>query len=90
MSHDKKALGAGCLDSSLRLIRVSGEHLGTYKGHLNREYSTELQFGEDDNHLLTSSEDGAIYIYNVLGKSPMRKIQLNHSTISCLQLAPNS
>ena len=67
LSHDKKALILSCLDDSVKLYEVSsGDILNSYNDHKNSSHKTEARFMWDDNNIISGSEDGKIYVYNVL------------------------
>lgn len=60
-------IAASCTNNSIFLLeRSSGIKLKEYKGHKVKDFSIDLQFTQDDSHILTGSEDGSLYLYNIV------------------------
>ena len=118
MSNDKKCVIASCFDSKIRMVsRDDGEVLNEYTGHKAESYVIGCKFSWDDSLILSGyylfektlnlklyfrSEDGIIYIYDVLtvrilvegnilkfqkGK-PKLRLKNHLRAISALDMAP--
>lgn len=67
LSNDKKTYAASCSDGAIRLVdRERGEILNTFIGHSVSEYLTEVAFSFDDAYIISGSEDGMVYYYDIL------------------------
>lgn len=89
LSFDQKALALVCLDDSLRLFSLSQGLLSKYSQHQCHQHKTTAKFTWDDNHLITGSENGTLYVYNVLKSQAVRTLPLAKSTLSCLDISPD-
>lgn len=89
LSHDFDAAGpssspttssskcylASCLDNTIRLMDCStGELLNEYKGHMNENYKVEATLTSDDAYVVSGSEDGIIYIWDVVDARVVHKL----------------
>lgn len=89
LSHDKKALACSCFDSKVKMIdRRNGEILNQYEGHRIESYNTECKFSWDDSMILCGSEDGIVYIYDVLKGKPKLKLKNHTRPISSIDISP--
>ena len=68
LSYDNKTILASCLGNNLSLLAIdSGQMLNNYTGyHIHQSYKLEACFANDDQHILTCSEDGSIVHHNIL------------------------
>lgn len=75
LSHDGNCIVANCLDNSIRLIdKKEGELLNTYSGHKNSEFKIENRLTKDDAYILTGSEDGMVYVYDLVEAKVVNKL----------------
>lgn len=66
-TRDGQGLLVSCLDSTLRLIdKDTGELLQEYTGHINTEYKIDCCLDHTDNHVISGSEDGTVYIWSLV------------------------
>lgn len=55
------------LDGKLRLLdKDTGELLGEYTGHQNTQYVIDNCLNEKDTHVISGSEDGKIYFWDLI------------------------
>ena len=67
LSRDGKCLAASLLDGRIGLVeRETGEVLNTYEGHKAGNYSLGVDFLIDEGRLVSCSEDGKCYIYDLV------------------------
>ncbi|KHJ43770.1 WD domain, G-beta repeat protein [Trichuris suis] len=86
-SKDGQCVLASCLDSTVRLMEKGKGQLltesvlcifsrHTFTGHTNVEYKTDSSFFNSDRQVVSGSEDGKVYCWNLLGKEVL--YTLNH------------
>ncbi|XP_078387398.1 WD repeat domain-containing protein 83 [Cetorhinus maximus] len=96
-SRDGQCSLSSSLDSTLRLLdKETGELLGDYTGHKNTEYKLDCCFNESDTHVVSGSEDGLVYFWDLVegscavtlpvGKGVVQSLSY-HPTQSCLLTA---
>jgi mitogen-activated protein kinase organizer 1 len=69
-SKDGNCVLASSLDDTLRLMdRANGTMLNAYKGHTNNKYKIRSCLSNSDAYVLSGSEDGSIYIWDLLEAS---------------------
>ncbi|XP_041358017.1 WD repeat domain-containing protein 83-like [Gigantopelta aegis] len=67
------------LDNTLRLMdKDTGELLNEYKGHKNKEYKIDSCLNSKDTHIVSGSEDGFVYIWDLVEGKLATK--LDHKT----------
>ncbi|KAG2210117.1 hypothetical protein INT46_010322 [Mucor plumbeus] len=67
LSKDKNCILVSSLDDTMRLMdKSNGRLLNEFKGHKHKEYKIDSILSSTDAHAITGSEDGKIYIYDVL------------------------
>ena len=55
------------LDNRIRLLdKDTGELLGEYAGHQNSRYRVDSCMNNDDSHVVSGSEDGKIYFWDLV------------------------
>jgi len=83
MSSDQNCLAASCLNGKIRLVeRSSGVPLSEYTGHKAGNYGLDVSIMCDDITLASGSEDGKVYLYDLVKKTPSQIIA------ACSPLAP--
>nr|XP_044607819.1 WD repeat domain-containing protein 83 isoform X1 [Equus asinus] len=66
-SRDGQCTLVSSLDSTLRLLdKDTGELLGEYTGHKNREYKLDCCLSERDTHVVSCSEDGKVFFWDLV------------------------
>ncbi|KAL8879489.1 MAG: hypothetical protein Q9198_002903 [Flavoplaca austrocitrina] len=66
-SADGNAVLVSTLDSVIRLMdKSNGQMLQSYKGHTNTDYRVRSSLGLGDSIVVSGSEDGKIYVWDVL------------------------
>ena len=94
-SRDGQCILVSSLDNTLRLMdKTGGELLNEYAGHSNKEYKIDSCVSSSDRHILSGSEDGNIYIWNLIDAKLLNKLHHKpgsvvhslsyHPTNSCL------
>ncbi|ESN91953.1 hypothetical protein HELRODRAFT_90106 [Helobdella robusta] len=67
LTMDGQCILTNTSDSTLRLLdKKSGELLNEYKGHTSVGYKIDSAVSSDDKQVLTGSEDGLIYIWDLI------------------------
>jgi len=62
---------ASSLDDTVRLMdRANGGLLNAYKGHVNNKYKIRSCLSNSDAHVIAGSEDGKIYIWDLIEVRP--------------------
>ena len=88
-SNDKNCTLVSCLDSTLRLLdKQSGELLVEYQGHKNTEYKLIPAFTNSDSHVISGSEDGKIYIWDLVEAKVESAIDAHFKPITCIDYHP--
>ncbi|KAL3688036.1 hypothetical protein R1sor_014345 [Riccia sorocarpa] len=89
MSNDGNCLLAGCLDSNLRLLdRSTGDLLQEYKGHMNKSYKMDSCLTNDDSHVVSGSEDGRVFFWDLVDPSLISSFKAHTSVITGLAYHP--
>lgn len=90
-THDGQCILASCMDSSLRLIdKESGDVLAQFKGHINDNYRIESCLSSTDAQILSGSEDGSVYCWDLVeGKLLMKLEHKGHRVVHSLAFHPS-
>ncbi|XP_054716061.1 WD repeat domain-containing protein 83-like [Uloborus diversus] len=76
-TKDGQCILVSCLDNTLRLMdKSSGEILSEYEGHKNESYRIESCLNDTDTHVVSGSEDGKVYFWDLIEGTVAEK--LNH------------
>ncbi len=74
-TKDTNALLVSTLDSTIRLMdKGNGMLLQSYKGHVNKDYRIRSSLGLNDAFVVSGSEDGCIYIWDLLDGKVLKKL----------------
>jgi len=66
-THDTNCLIISTLDNHIHLIdKETGNLLNHYNSHLNQDYKLFSTSSYDDSIIISGSEDGCVYIYDLL------------------------
>lgn len=88
-TYDKNCILVNCLNNSLRLIdKEEGELLNTFVGHKNAEYKVEGCLSSDDAYVLSGSEDGLIYIWDLVDAKVVRTLTGHKKSVCSLSYHP--
>jgi len=89
LSHDKKCVIASCTDNKIRMFeRSSGDTLNEYVSHKAESYSIGCKFIWDDSHIISGSEDGVIYIYDILQSKAILRLKNHLRPVSSIDMSP--
>ncbi|XP_039248077.2 WD repeat domain-containing protein 83-like [Styela clava] len=81
-TKDSQCVLASSHDHTIRLLDVdSGEMLGEYTGHKNSKYMIECGLNAKDDHVISGSEDGFIYIWDLIEAKIQHKIKLKENRV---------
>ena len=81
---------SACLDQTIYLSEIaSGVVLKTYEGHKNREYKTECGITYDDNNVVAGSEDGYLFLWNLMSGHLRRKLRVHDKCVSSVACHPS-
>jgi mitogen-activated protein kinase organizer 1 len=76
-----------CLDDSVRLLeRSDGSLLNEYKGHKNNNYKTDSLFSSDDALVVSASEDGLVYVWDLVDGKIKQKLKGHEKGVTSLAL----
>ncbi|KAM9100784.1 WD repeat domain-containing protein 83 [Sarcophilus harrisii] len=88
-SKDGQCTLISSLDSSLRLLdKDTGELLGEYTGHKNREYKLDCCLSERDTHVVSASEDGHVYFWDLVEGTLALTLPVSHGVVQSLAFHP--
>ena len=96
LSKDDQCLLVSILDNSktdfgrlLLIDKQSGEMLNEYKGHVNKEYVVESCMNNNSSEVISGSEDGIVYIWDVVeAKIKHRLKHINCKTVNSISYSP--
>ena len=89
LSDDNKTYAASCLDSKIRLVdRDGGEILKEYSGHRANNFKLGVAYNKGDAYILSGSDDGSIFIYDILKENFSHKIKNHCRAVSCIDMHP--
>jgi mitogen-activated protein kinase organizer 1 len=91
LSHDGNYILAACLDSTLRLLgRERGDLLKSYQGHKNVTMKVDCCLTFDGAHVMCGSEDGNLYIWNLINETITLKIDIGTVATMALAMHPDN
>lgn len=77
-SKDGQCILVSSHDSTIRLLdKSSGELLGEYQGHRNRDYTIECSLNKDDDHVISGSDDGYVYVWDLIEANIKHKLPID-------------
>ncbi|CAO3671565.1 unnamed protein product [Rhizopus stolonifer] len=90
-SKDGNCILAGSLDNTMRLMdKSSGRLLNEFKGHKHNEYKIESVLSNKDEYAITGSEDGKIYIYDILEGHIVTTIEAHPGVTTAIDYHPEN
>ncbi|KAI1313461.1 WD repeat-containing protein 83 [Mortierella claussenii] len=88
-SADGNCVLASSLDDTVRLMdRVNGGLLNAYKGHKNSKYKIRSCLSNSDAHVISGSEDGRIFIWDLMEGNVVHKIEAHSKIVSAIAYHP--
>ncbi|KAK9361961.1 WD40-repeat-containing domain protein [Lipomyces starkeyi] len=89
-STDSACTLVSTLDSTIRLMdKSNGTMLQSFKGHLNKEYRIRSCFGDNDVYVISGSEDGKVYAWDMLSRRVVHELKGHgEKVISCVAYHP--
>ncbi|KAF9409198.1 vacuolar sorting protein VPS33/slp1 [Podila epigama] len=88
-SKDGNCVLASSLDDTIRLMdRENGSLLNAYKGHVNNKYKIRSCLSNSDAHVIAGSEDGKIYIWDLIEGEVVCKIDAHSKIVSSIAYHP--
>uniref|UniRef100_A0A671UFL6 WD repeat domain-containing protein 83 n=1 Tax=Sparus aurata TaxID=8175 RepID=A0A671UFL6_SPAAU len=88
-SQDGQCTLSSSLDSTVRLLdKSTGEMLGEYKGHKMKGYKLDCCLSSKDTHVLSCSEDGHVYCWDLVEGSLTLKLPVGKAVVQSLSFHP--
>ena len=82
-TRDANAVLVSSLDSTIRLMdKVNGQLLQSYKGHKNLDLRIRSSLGLADSVMVSGSEDGSIYAWDLLESEFIEKFDVHGGKIA--------
>ncbi len=91
LSKDEQGILISILDNRLIFLeKSSGEFLSEYKGHVNKNYHLENCMNLNCSEILSGSEDGYVYVWDVVDSKIKYKLKHgNDKTVHSLNYHPD-
>lgn len=81
-TKDSQCVLVSSHDHTIRLMDVeTGEMLGEYTGHKNGKYIIECALNLKDDHVISGSEDGFIYFWDLIEAKVKEKVKLKDNKV---------
>uniref|UniRef100_A0A667W9H7 WD repeat domain-containing protein 83 n=1 Tax=Myripristis murdjan TaxID=586833 RepID=A0A667W9H7_9TELE len=88
-SQDGQCTLTSTLDSTVRLLdKSTGEMLGEYTGHKMKGYKLDCCLSGKDTHVLSCSEDGHVYCWDLVEGSLSLKLPVGKAVVQSLSFHP--
>ena len=79
LTNDEQCILASVLASSIKLVdKDNGKVLNSFEGHINKEYKVDSCAMKNDTHVVTGSEDGHIFFWDLIDAKVVKKIEKAH------------
>lgn len=86
-SKDGRYTLASCMGGCVRLLDMkSGQLLGSYRGHIHSYSKIEAGFSPDESMIIGSSEDGKIYLWDLVQGNIVEKFQGHAAAVTSLSI----
>ncbi|KAI7866601.1 WD40-repeat-containing domain protein [Spinellus fusiger] len=90
LSKDGHCVLVSTLDNTARLMdKANGTLLNEFKGHRHTEYKIESTMTNTDAHVVSGSEDGSIYIWDVLEGSLVSTLKSHEGMVTTIDYHPS-
>lgn len=84
-TKDRRCISVGSLDSKVRLFdKITGELLNEYSGHLNNNYKIDHVTSNNDQFVLSGSEDNRIYCWDLVRANLVLQLEGHTGSVLCL------
>ncbi|KAJ1543892.1 WD repeat-containing protein 83 [Nowakowskiella sp. JEL0078] len=84
-SSDRQCILVSTLDNTIRLFdKENGELLSEYKGHKNIEYKLTSCLTNSDSHVVSGSEDGKIYFWDLVEGKNTQILKGHTQAVTCV------
>lgn len=82
LTNDEQCILSSLLANSIKLIdKDNGAVLNSFDGHINKEYKVDSCVMQNDTHVVSGSEDGHIYFWDLIDAKTVTKIEKAHSGV---------
>ncbi|XP_013396649.1 WD repeat domain-containing protein 83 [Lingula anatina] len=89
-SRDGQCTLSSSLDNTLRLLdKATGELLNEYVGHKNVQYKIDSCLSSSDTHILSGSEDGKVYVWDLVEGKLLKTLDHGTKTVHSLSYHPS-
>jgi len=79
LTGDNQCILTSTLDNCIRLVdKDTGSVLNKFEGHVNKEYKLDSCVSTSDAYVVSGSEDGNIYVWDLVQAKVLRKIEGAH------------
>ncbi|KAK9469707.1 WD40-repeat-containing domain protein [Lipomyces arxii] len=91
-SIDEACILVSTLDSTIRLMdKSNGTMLQSFKGHINKEYRVRSCFGDNDVYVVSGSEDGKIYAWDIISGRIVHQLKTREDkVVACVAYHPKN
>ncbi|KAI8926860.1 WD40-repeat-containing domain protein [Entophlyctis helioformis] len=90
-SNDGKCILTSTLDDTIRLFdNDTGDLLNEYKGHTNRDYRIVSTLSYDDAQIVSGSEDGQVFVWDLVEGNVVRSFKAHAKTVTCVAYHPKA
>jgi mitogen-activated protein kinase organizer 1 len=77
------------MDSRIRLLdKANGQLLAEFKGHSNTQFRITNCFGDNDSYVIGGSEDGNVYVWDLLEGTVVANLENHEKSITTVQHNP--
>jgi len=89
LTQDRNCILMNVMNGGLRLLdKHSGELLREYTGHIHREMMIQSGFTHEDNNVFSTSEDGAIFFWDLLTAKKVHCLQASDHVATRIRYHP--
>ncbi|KAI9315948.1 WD40-repeat-containing domain protein [Dichotomocladium elegans] len=89
LSHDGNCILVSTLDDTVRLMdKANGTLLNEFKGHKHKDYKVNSVLSNTDAHALSGSEDGNIYVWDVLEGCTSATLKSHDGVVTTIDYHP--
>ena len=82
-TRDGNAMLVSTLDSTIRLMdKANGQMLQSYRGHTNKDYRIRSCLGLADAVVISGSEDGQLYAWDLLEGKVIEKLKAHDGKVA--------